>query len=388
MLPLPTASAAIAAAGLALGAVAGFAMHRSDFCLAGAFRDLFLFRRTRLLRALLLLVCVTAALVEAVRLGGGLPLYPFPLLGAPSAATAVGGLLFGGGMVLAGGCVIGVLYQAGAARASAWIALAGMVGGSALYAELFPWLRSFDQATRLLGGARTLPQWLGLDPVWLVAPAFGAGATLLWRTRSPRRTAQFRAAGAVEPWKAALVLSGVTVTSLLVVGMPLGVTTSYAKVAAALEALVAPEHVAGVAYFRAAPLDYTHPWTGLRLAGGPTPLFDGVALAQVPVIVGVILGAASSAALLGELRLRPRLPPRQVLSALAGGVLMALGSRMGAGCNLWHLFGGLPVLATTSLLFCGGLLPGAWLGSRILVHVILYPADGTSTTVKGGLPCP
>jgi hypothetical protein len=37
-----------------LGSVAGYVMHRSDFCIAGMFRDLFLFRNTLMLRMLVL----------------------------------------------------------------------------------------------------------------------------------------------------------------------------------------------------------------------------------------------------------------------------------------------------------------------------------------------
>jgi len=43
-----------------IGVVAGFLMHRSDFCMAGAFRDLFLFRSYRLIRPIVLLVCLSA----------------------------------------------------------------------------------------------------------------------------------------------------------------------------------------------------------------------------------------------------------------------------------------------------------------------------------------
>ena len=97
-------------------------MHRSDFCMAGAFRDLFLFRTTFMLRMLVLAVVASMILFEAARLMGLLSTYPFPLLGAPSLATFAGGLLFGTGMVLAGGCVVGTLYKLGAGSLVAAIA--------------------------------------------------------------------------------------------------------------------------------------------------------------------------------------------------------------------------------------------------------------------------
>lgn len=365
--------AALAACEFALAAAAGAVMQRSSFCMAGAFRDLFLFRTARPLASVGLLVCLSAVLIQGARGLGLLPLYPFPLLGSPSWMTVGGGLLFGVGMVLAGGCVVGTLYQAGTGRPSAWWALAGLLLGSAAYAEWQPWLRALDQQTVLFAGARTLPQVLGVDPALLALPPALLGAAALWRRRPQLPPGSCPVAGAVAPWKAAAALAAVTAASMAATGVPLGVTTTYAKAVAALEALVAPAHAGAVAYFRMGPFGYVHPWSGLRLAGGPGPHWDGVSLLQVPVIAGIFLGAAASALSLGELRPRWRLPRAQAASALVGGVLMALGSRVGAGCNLWHVFGGLPVLATTSLLFTAGLFPGAWLGGKILVKSVMRP---------------
>ncbi|HEY5997522.1 MAG TPA: YeeE/YedE thiosulfate transporter family protein, partial [Candidatus Deferrimicrobiaceae bacterium] len=123
---------------LFVGLVSGFVMHRADFCIAGAFRDLFLFRKTFMLRVLLLLVASSMLLFEGARRLGLLPLYPFPLLGAVSPANFGGGLLFGIGMVLAGGCVIGTLYRSGSGNVPAMAAMAGLVLGSGLYAEIHP----------------------------------------------------------------------------------------------------------------------------------------------------------------------------------------------------------------------------------------------------------
>ncbi len=74
---------------------------------------------------------------------------------------------------------------------------------------------------------------------------------------------------------------------------------------------------------------------------------------------------------LGEFKVYYRVPARQYVSALVGGVILALGSRMTPGCNIWHLFGGLPILNMQSLLFLAGLVPGSYIGSKILVHVVL-----------------
>jgi len=98
---------------------------------------------------------------------------------------------------------------------------------------------------------------------------------------------------------------------------------------------------------------------------------DAIAVIQLPLIAGIIIGGSCSALLLRELRIYFKIPLRQYLSAMIGGTIMGLASRMAPACNIWHLFGGLPILAVQSMLFLAGLLPGAWLGSLILSRVIV-----------------
>jgi hypothetical protein len=98
---------------------------------------------------------------------------------------------------------------------------------------------------------------------------------------------------------------------------------------------------------------------------------DAIAFIQFSLIAGIVLGACISAVLINEFRLYYRIPPRQYISALSGGVLLALGSRMTPGCNIWHLFGGLPILALQSILFLAGIMPGAYIGTLILSRTVL-----------------
>ncbi len=359
---------------LVLGAVAGFAMHRSDFCLAGAFRDWFLFRRTDLLRALATLLALNAAAFAALAALGALPAFPFPLLGPPTLAAAAGGFLFGVGMVLAGGCVVGVLYKLGAGSGLAAGGLVGIVAGSAVYAEVHPAWREVSRAGALGADAATLPGLLGVSFAW-VGLAGAAALPLLARAgRGAGAPSPVR--GYLAPARAALLLSAVSAASVVLVGMPLGITTFYAKLAAWTEGLLLPGHAEGVAFFSAVPLDLHLPFWDLRLRGGPGASWDGIAAVQGPVVLGIVLGALGSAALLGEFRVRLRAPARQYGSALLGGLLLGIGSRLASGCNVWHLLGGIPLLAGQSLLFAGGMVPGAWLGSRLLTRFVVPASPG------------
>jgi uncharacterized membrane protein YedE/YeeE len=357
---------------LAIGLVAGFVMHRSDFCVTACFRDLFLFRDTFLLRQLLLLVVVSMALFEIGRLSGLIGQQPFPLLGPPSLGNLIGGFVFGIGMVLAGGCVCGSLFKLGAGSAASLIAVLGMLAGSALYAEIHPQWAGFAKATVLVPGKVTLPQWLDLSPALLLLPLAAIGALWLQREfRAGRMTRPSFAAGHLAPWKAAMILAGLGFASYVLVGMPMGITTTYSKLGAAFESLFFPEHVASLPYFALQPLNYTPPFADRAIQGGPGPGLDAIAAIQYPLLLGIIGGALFSAVRLGEWRFKWHLPRRQLLSALIGGLLLGFAARMAPSCNVWHLWGGLPILALQSILFIAGLLPGTWFGARLLTRFVV-----------------
>lgn len=361
---------AVAAALLLTGVAAGYVMHRSDFCMAGAFRDLFLFRSGAMLRPLLLLIVVTAILFEVERLAD-ISVNPFPFFGPPSLFSLIGGFVFGLGMVLAGGCVIGVLYKIGGGSRPALVALGGLVLGSGLYAEMHRFILPLARKTRLTD-AVTLAQWTGIPVSWLVTALVLVGSVLLWRwQRQGRMTRMSQAAGYLQPWRAAVWLALLSAVSVGLVGVPFGVTTSYLKWMAQIEQLLFPEHVAQMTIYTTQSVVIALPFSGELLSGGAGPGLDAVALMQYPLIFGMIAGAALSSWRLREWSWHGKVPARQLLAAFSGGVLMAFGSRLTPGCNVWHLWGGLPIFALTSLLFVLGLLPGAWLGSRLIVRIIL-----------------
>jgi len=357
---------------LLLGFLAGVIMHRADFCVVCAFRNFFLFGNTFLLRCLALLIVATMALFEIARQLGLISLYPFPLLGPPSAANVAGGFLFGIGMVLAGGCVVGTLYKMGSGSFLSFLAFLGLISGSALYAEIHPWWSSLAAATTFFRGSSTIPQLLAVDPLWVTGVLLlcSVAAFARW-ARSGALQRRSPAAGYLQPWQASLFLACLGTLSYIIVGMPFGVTTAYTKMGAFLEQLVAPGHVERLAYFSAVPLDYTLPFSGVRLTGGGGPHFDAVAAIQFPLIAGVIGGGACSALLVGEFRVYPHVPYRQGVSAVVGGMIMGMASRMAPACSVWHLFGGLPVLAWQSILFLLGLVPGAFVGSRLLARIVV-----------------
>ena len=269
------------------------------------------------------------------------------------------------------GSQIHTLYKMGAGSLVSGFAFVGLIIGSGIYAEMHPWWSSVMKSTSFLTDYKTVPQLVGTSPlivilfiVLLTFPLFNRWRNDKdWLGNSPVR-------GYIHPWKTALVLSIIGLMSYLLIGMPLGITTTYAKIFAMLENVFASEHVAGLAFFQGVPLNVVHPISEGQLLGGAGPLIDSIWVIQFPLIAGIIAGSFLSAIILREFRLYWQVPPYQLLMTLIGGVVLGIASRLVPGCNVWHLMGGIPILALQSLLFLVGLVPGAWVGSKILRYVL------------------
>lgn len=242
----------IATVNLCLGLVGGFVMHRSDYCMAGAFRDLFIFRQTFMLRCLFLFIVTSMVLVEIARQAHLLPLYPSPIVTPPNLTNILGGAIFGTAMVLAGGCVVGTVYKMGSGSLVSAAAFAGLIAGSGLYAEIQPWWQPLAASMAFVKDKKaTIPQFFDFDPLYLVLAAAVPSFYLLFRWhREGALVRQAWASGYVQPWKTSLVLAVVLVCSWILVGMPLGITTSYAKIAAWIETLFWREHAETLAFFQ------------------------------------------------------------------------------------------------------------------------------------------
>lgn len=361
----------IALTSLVLGCSAGIVMYRSDFCVTAMFRDIFLFKKVTMLRYLVVMIILTMGLFELAKLLGVIRIYPFPLLGTPSLATLLASILFGVGMVLAGGCVVGTLYKMGSGSMLSLVAFIGLISGSAFYAEFHSLWAEFAKATQFSDKV-TLSQSLALDPLWLILPVIIIGSIVIknWYSAGLLKEQAFTD-GYLQPLHTAVILSVIGFISYVIIGMPLGITTSYAKMGASVEALFDPGHVEQLKYFSAMPLNYIPPFSNTVVTGGAGPALDGIAAIQYPLVIGITAGAFLYSKKIGEFRIYYRMPIAQYISALSGGFIVGMAARMVPGCNIWHLWGGVPIFANQSLLFLLGLFPGAWLGNKLLTTFVM-----------------
>jgi uncharacterized membrane protein YedE/YeeE len=141
-----------------LGISLGFVLQKSRFCLVSALRDPLLIGMTQLTRAFLLLLGISILGFALVFWGASLMHIPLRLNVFPLGVhTVVGGLLFGIGMVLAGGCTTGILMRIGEGFAMQMVAFFGLIVGAVLgERSLIIWKNTFGESPGIF-----LPDILG-----------------------------------------------------------------------------------------------------------------------------------------------------------------------------------------------------------------------------------
>ncbi len=295
--------------------------------MAGAFRDVFLFRDFLRLRALLLLIALIACSLFIMRFFRVISTYPPSFFGTASAASLLGGVLYGAGMVLGGGCLFGTLSRLGGGSVLSAITFCGVLAGGLAVAVLSPFVVSFARATALFSDKSALENIIGnaADPVFAAALLI---VVLAWSGRKKRNTPQRGyARGYLPPWKAALMMALVITTLLAVSGRPLAINMGFEKLSGLVGATLLPSVTGKLSYFH---IQRPRLLYGCILSGGPGPGFDSIAISQLPLMAGIAGGAYISSLRLSGFKLI--LPPaRQGFSAFSGGVLMAVGAFMAGG---------------------------------------------------------
>ena len=113
-------------AAIPLGLLFGLCLQKGDLCGASAFSEVLLMKDWRKIWGIW--ICIVTGMVGFAVLDalGLIRLNPKPLIWAN---YVVGGIFFGVGMVLAGGCVSGCLFKAGSGNLNSIVALLGIALG-------------------------------------------------------------------------------------------------------------------------------------------------------------------------------------------------------------------------------------------------------------------
>lgn len=157
------------------GNVFGFVLQKTRFCFTASMRDPYLTGGTNLTKSVLAALAITTLGFTAIKYGAFINGMPIPGQGfvvPVSLATVIGGLLFGVGMVIAGGCASGTLMRVGEGFAMQILSLFFFVVGSLWAAHDFGW---WQLNVILKGKTVFLPDvfgWFGAVTVQLLIIAF------------------------------------------------------------------------------------------------------------------------------------------------------------------------------------------------------------------------
>lgn len=312
-------------AGLAFGYVA----QRGGFCLTRATSNLFLMGDTTLARAYLLALVVASVGVHALLAAGWveITIRPFHWL-----ANLVGGLVFGIGMILAGGCAGSSWYRLGEGAIGAWIVVLGFAMGATATSvgALAPVRRALQRPEVMVGDAPpTLATLVGLPP-WVVIAVLGLAA-LAWLVRG---------AGEPESGRWRWPLTGAGMGAIIALGW-------YAST------------------FGGAPTGITFAINTGHLLTYPLVGYPSRASWSMLLLIGVPIGSFLATWRHGEFGWR--VPPGfTAVQLFAGGLVMGTGAIIAEGCNITQGLTNAATLSVGSLTAFGAMIAGAWVAVRVM----------------------
>ena len=346
------AALALALGGLLIGFIFGWVVYRTNYCAMGSLSDIHNFGDYRRFRAWLL--AAATALVGATLLeAAGVVDLARSMYLAPSfnwAGHIVGGLIFGIGMVLAGGCPSRNLARTGGGdlRALLTLVVLGLVAFMTIAGVLAPARAALEGATGIVltaaptqGLGDLLSAYVGIARGWakLAAAAMIAAAALAYCFAD----AKFRR----SPLH---ILSGIAVGLTVVAG--------WALTGLAYDDMMArPTPPVSLTYIR--PVGDTLQWLALYTAT-PMPGFG------VASVFGALLGAFAAALAMGRFRLATFAGTGDTLRNLLGAALMGVGGVMALGCTVGQSVTGVSTLALGSFVTFAAIVAGGFLGLRLL----------------------
>lgn len=348
------AAASLAIGGLVIGFAFGFIVFRTNFCTMGSISDFVSFGDFRRFRAWVLAAGVAIIGAQLLQRAGILDMTKSMYLTTSFDwfGNILGGLMFGFGMVLGGGCVSRNIARAGGGdlRSLLTLLVTGLFAYMTIGGLLGPARFWLSQHTSFnLGSLKMETQSLGAifgphigltrvtaDTVF-AALLGGVALAYCFSDRAFRHSPMH-------------ILSGVGVGVCVLVGWAL-TGLSYDEMS------VSPTPVISLTYVR--PAGDTVDWLQ-RFTAGRIPGFG------VATVLGAVLGAFVAAMLMRRFRVATYSHARDTLRNLGGAALMGTGGVMALGCTVGQGVTGVSTLALGSYLAVSGIIAGGMAGIKYM----------------------
>jgi hypothetical protein len=343
-----------------LGGALGLVLYHALFGFTSAWRVFIANGRGAGLRAQMLMLAVAVVLFFPVLAHGSL--FGQPVhgeYGAVGISVIVGAFLFGLGMQLGGGCASGTLYTAGGGNSRMLVTLAFFIIGSALGAWHLPWW----SAQPNFGSMSLIKSW-GWAPALAVSLAGFAVIAALTIVVERRMHGELRYGVVTDrrgwrrflhgPWPllaGAVALALGNFATLYLAGRPWGITSAFA--------------LWGSKIFAASGIDVAS-WGYWHSVERAKALQDSVFSDITSVMdFGIILGALLASGLAGKFHPGWKVPPRSLVAAIVGGLMLGYGARLAYGCNIGAYFSGIASSSVHGWLWLAAAFPGSILGTYL-----------------------
>lgn len=376
-----------------LGFLFGVLAERSTYCVVIATHQVMGVRYSRIYEMILTGVAVSSLLTGLLVAFNAVPAVD-AYIHMPGAGwfTVLGSFIFGFGIMLGQGCMVGMLWKSGQGYVVNWLEILGMMLGTVLFA--FPiynglelgwwWHHTIPWLSIANGSPMNYTPYLISAPIPINAAAaimgvvfFAAIMLVVYRLRRVRLTFEGGEGLLKSPIFYGVLFGLFMVASFIFLAGRgfnyLGVTTPVGLLA---EYLLNP--------------------LGIHLGAASTPhnWFQTVGILNpfTFFVLMVITGAFISSMIRGTFSVK--LPPpntnrvAEFAIAFTGGVILAIGARIAQGCSVGGFWSGLAGLSLFGLLFTVGFIPGTVAGYYTYVALssraagLVKRTRATSPTVK------
>ena len=365
-----------------LSNVTGFTLQRSRFCFASGFRDLFLFGSGFTLKGILTGLFIStvgfSAIMHWLVPNTGLGMLPpeahiFPV----GLSTITGGLIFGFGMVIAGGCVSGSLYRLGEGYVTSISSILGISIGMILAMMSWDW---WNNNVIKYEPTLWLPQIQNIGYSWsIVITTITISALFLlvnyWESKTgiidtninenqnpaytfPEKIFHYFKSIFLKSYSPILggSILGILGILMFIVKKPIGVTGGLSHVIAiplTKTGLISSETV-----------------SSLNELGGCTSSNESLVNSSFMMTFGVIFGSFVASIISGEFKIRTPKNKNRYLQSGLGGILMGYGATLSLGCTIGAFFSSIPSLSLSGWVFAIALGIGSFIGTKVINRLI------------------
>jgi len=370
---------------LGVGFLFGFVIQKGDLCGSSAMSEVLLFKDRSKLYGLWIAIISSMVGFAVLEMLGIVQLAPKKMIWLSS---IVGGLVFGVGTVLGGGCISGCMYKGATGNLNSIVAMLTIPIGIS-FVDFGP-LKPFNEFLLSFvvndsnGKPLTLYSITGI-PYWILVIIFLVLTVLITfflrqksKDKKVKQKDKFTLLSILtkswKPWQAGILIGVIGVLawlSSLPVGRnyPLGVThgVNYAY------QLIIDKNV-DIVYKKPIEQAKTQPQinqtiqadtvskqaTASAVKEMPKTGSKKITLWLVLLVLGFVFGAFVSGKMSGQAKLLPK-PPGQVLISGIGGFLIGAGAGLGTGCVIGNIISGWAMMSIGMFIFGIATLIGNWI---------------------------